>query len=81
MKSLNDDDMLELVELPPGNSWKWVYKMKTGADRKVEHYKLRLVAQGYTQQYATDYDETFCPVVRLLDSIICNVNSSFVRSI
>ncbi len=23
-----------------------------------------LAAQGYTQRYGTDYDETFCPVVR-----------------
>ena len=26
--------------------------------------QVRLVAQGFTQQYGTDFDETFCPVVR-----------------
>ena len=67
MKSLKENNVWDLVELPPGRKpvgSKWVYKVKTGADGKVERYKARLVAQGYTQKYGTDYDETFCPVVR-----------------
>lgn len=32
---------------------------------KVERLKAQLVAQGLTQKYGTDYDETFCLVVRL----------------
>ena len=28
-------------------------------------YKARLVAQGFSQKYGTDYDESFCSVVRL----------------
>ena len=67
IKSLNDNDVWELVELPVGRKTvgsKWVYKMKTGADGTVERYKAQPVAQGYTQQYGTDYDKTFCPVVR-----------------
>ena len=31
----------------------------------MERYKAGLVAQGYSQHFGTDYDETFCPVIRL----------------
>jgi transposase InsO family protein len=67
MKSLKDNDVWELVKLPAGKKAvgsKWVYKVKTGPDGTPERYKARLVAQGFTQKFGSDYDETFCPVVR-----------------
>ena len=42
------------------------YKLKSGPDDSIERYKARLVVQGFSQNnYGTDYDETFCPVVQL----------------
>ena len=67
MTSLQENEVWDLVKLPAGRKTvgsKWVYKIKTGADGSVQRYKARLVAQGFTQKYGTDFDETFCPVVR-----------------
>ena len=67
IKSLKDHNVWELVKLPAGRKAigsKWIFKRKTDADGKVERYKARLVAQGFTQKYGVDYEETFSPVAR-----------------
>ena len=65
--SLSANEVWDLVELPEGRrivGSKWVFKTKKDANGAVERYKARLVAQGCSQKYGQDYDETFSPVVR-----------------
>ncbi len=68
MDSLKENDIWELVKLPEGRKTvgsKWVFKTKMNVDGNIERYKARLVAQGFSQRFGSDYDETFCPVVRM----------------
>ena len=67
MGSIEENDTWELVKLPEGRkaiTSKWIFKIKNGADGKVERYKCRLVAKGYQQKEGIDYKEVFAPVVK-----------------
>ena len=59
MKSLHSNKVWELVEPPPDRRSKWIFKRKVDANGAVERYKARLVAQGCTQRYGLDYEDTF----------------------
>ena len=67
MQSLHRNKVWALVEPPPNCKVigsKWVFKRKVNANGEVERHKARLVAQGFSQKYGLDYEETFSPVVR-----------------
>ncbi|CAI7735676.1 unnamed protein product [Closterium sp. NIES-54] len=67
LKSIEENGTWELVELPEGRkaiTSKWLFKIKSGADGKIERYKSRLVAKGYQQKEKVDYMELFAPVVK-----------------
>ena len=65
--SLVKSETWELV-IPPDDACivgsKWVFKVKRKANGKVDRYKARLVAQGYSQTYGIDYEKVFSPVAR-----------------
>ncbi|CAI7904687.1 unnamed protein product [Closterium sp. NIES-53] len=67
LKSIEENGTWELVELPEGCNAitsKWLFKIKSDADGKIERYKYRLVAKGYQQKEKVDYKELFAPVVK-----------------
>lgn len=64
-KSLHNTKTIEIVDKPKDKKLVgslWVFKRKeeiTGV-----RFKARLVAQGFTQKYGQDFDQTFAPVAR-----------------
>ncbi|CAI7796836.1 unnamed protein product [Closterium sp. NIES-53] len=67
LKSIEENGTWELVELPEGRkaiTSKWLFKIKSDADGKIERYKSRLVAKGYQQKEKVEYKELFAPVLK-----------------
>jgi hypothetical protein len=68
LEALKKNKTWELTLLPEGKkavSCKGIYTVKQNSLRKIERYKARLVARGYSQTYGIDYDETFAPVAKM----------------
>nr|GEU68561.1 retrotransposon protein, putative, Ty1-copia subclass [Tanacetum cinerariifolium] len=70
IQSMKYNDVWVLVELPPNARTvgsKWLFKKKTDMDGVVYVFKARLVANGFTQTYGVDYEETFSHVADIRD--------------
>ena len=68
MASLHKNEAWDLVELPTGRKpigSKWVFKKKINVEGKVEKYKSRLVAKGYSQVPGIDFGDIFFPVAKV----------------
>ena len=71
LDSIYSNQVWDLVKVPNGIKpvgCQWIYKRKRGIDGKVETFKTRLVAKGYTQKEGIYYEETFS-LVAMLKSI------------
>ena len=69
MNVLYSNGTWELVGLLPSKSpvgCRWVYTVKVGPDGKIDRLKALLVAKGYTQQYGSDYYDTFSPMAKIV---------------
>lgn len=67
IQSLKQNGIWEEVDPPAGRrivDSKWVYKIKQREDGSIERYKARVVAKGLSQQFSSDYEETFAPIAR-----------------
>ena len=65
MKSMEDNDVWDLIEFPKGSKpigCKWIFKTKRDSNGNVKRYKARLVSKGFTQKEGIDYKENFSPV-------------------
>ena len=78
--SMANNGVWDLVELPENFKpigCKWVFKTKKDAKVKIERFKSRLVAKGYTQKEGVDYTETFSPISKDSFRIIMALTTHF----
>jgi hypothetical protein len=68
MDSLGNNEAWNIVEFPARRKYlgrKWLFKKKFNAEGKVEKYKDRLVAKGYSRVKGIDFGDIFSPVSKL----------------
>ena len=64
---------------------RWVFVTKRNSNRDVIRFKARLVAQGFSQKFGTDYEATYSPVMdassfRFLTAFATNMTLSLLIS-
>ncbi|KAI3514468.1 hypothetical protein L1887_12893 [Cichorium endivia] len=67
MSALISNHTWDLVPKPPTANivgCRWLYRHKYDSSGRLDRYKGRLVAQGFSQQPGLDFDDTFSPVVK-----------------
>jgi len=82
IQALNSNHTWDIVDFPKKKKiigCKWVFTVKYKSNAGIDQYKARLVAQGFSQTYGIDYEETFTPVaklnsIRVLLSIAVNMD-------
>lgn len=65
--ALETNQTWEISDLPSTKSpvsSKWLFKKKINPDGKIDKYKARVVARGFSQKFGIDYLETYASVVR-----------------
>jgi len=68
INALQRNSTWEIVDKPRDKNTiacRWIFTMKHKANWSLDRYKARLVANGYTQIYGIDHEETFCPVAKM----------------
>lgn len=66
MKTNNTWDVIPLPNDKNLVGCRWIYKIKYGSDEKIERYKARLMAKGFSQKEGIDYFETYSLVAKLV---------------
>ena len=69
LQALKRNQTWKLVEKPKNKNivgCKFIFRIKRDKNGEVFKHKARLVAQGFSQRFGTDFTETFAPVGKML---------------